>query len=98
METILQQSTQETCTATCPNPTGGPVSLFQWKTVTEHVKHAEVLTCFYVCRYGIDTQSNPACPAGACANANCSKCFPWKKDGSDAPEEEEVERAEEIQE
>lgn len=79
VSTIISSTTSETCSATCLNPTGGPVAMFQWKTNTPDVENTNVLTCYYVCRHGRNVLSDPACPAGACEDAECTKCFDWHK-------------------
>ena len=90
---VISHGKTESCSASCDNPKHESVALFQWETLSENVgeqgNQATVKTCFYRCRYGIDTQSPPKCPAGACKDGPCNTCYPWKKDSEtqvDSPE------------
>lgn len=78
---IIEKSTEETCSTSCENPNGGPVTLYQWKTTTSQVRGTEVITCYYVCRHGENTLHMSTCPAGACKNNECTKCFELYKRG-----------------
>lgn len=72
---IVQENQTRSCQASCDNPKHEPVALWQWQTTTHNLQdtdQAMVDTCFYVCRYGINTQSPPKCPAGACKDGPCN--------------------------
>jgi hypothetical protein len=86
VEQVMQQSHEESCSASCANPKREQVVLFQWETLSTNVQgegnSATIKTCRYQCRYGIDTQSRPKCPAGACKDSACNECYAWKKNQS----------------
>eukprot|EP00347_Sterkiella_histriomuscorum_P002187 403369131 len=73
----LQTSKKIHMTARCSNLNNESVSLYQWVLVGEGVGESSihVRDSSYICRYGVNANSSPACPLTMCADSQCSTCI-----------------------
>ena len=51
--------------------------MYQWVLSTRDAKY-QTFTWHTVCRTGADFNTPPACPYGACLDAECKECDDWE--------------------
>eukprot|EP00347_Sterkiella_histriomuscorum_P004223 403361274 len=76
VEQSLHQSQLQTIAVTCDNPERDLVALYQWtlQGQTNGQDDVFVRDSNYICRYGLNANSAPACPLTMCANGQCTEC------------------------
>lgn len=83
----ITNSQEESITVRCPNPNNELVALYQWQMVgvrsTDDVS-LTLMDAHYICRYGANSITSPACPPTHCSDAECTTCT------GDWEEEEEI--------
>eukprot|EP00347_Sterkiella_histriomuscorum_P016467 403353067 len=63
-------------TVSCNNPNNELVTLYQWVLNGERIgePNIKVDDSNFICRYGVNANSSPACPLTMCADSQCNTC------------------------
>eukprot|EP00347_Sterkiella_histriomuscorum_P004771 403359170 len=63
-------------TVSCNNPNNELVTLYQWVLDGQRIGQPSILVddSNFICRYGVNANSSPACPLTMCADSQCNTC------------------------
>ena len=78
---IESGTTLANCHASCDNDFSNQANLYQWQVEIfneDDDRQLAINTCFFVCRYGTDSQTEPKCPATSCSEGRCEQCYDWR--------------------